>query len=394
MLQRLEAMSSVYKYIDLCSTYRNRNYYPNPADFVAPISYGLSSVSNAFQAQDPIVDGVPSVINVTQAGSTNSMIVLAADSSPITNFYDGLYLQIGTQYRVIQSYDAATQTATINTTPPATPFPGLPPPAGTQYYIRAGIPVYSATLVAPVALGPPNPPPPTATNTQNVVYLGTTSSAIVPSIDGYFTGYYIYFTSGANVGIAALISQYTGLYRAAVLAKALPNVPAVGDAYDILQYTGDNVAPLIYSGTIGFNQPVCYSIELLYLTIPNQLLSSGYGGNLKQYPYLYLYFYNEGNMHADHTLYTNNPNVSSATFKIPVGLNLTTETFFTLKDAKMIQVCKFKPDQPVHFRLVLPDGTPIVFATPDNLSPLPPNPLLQISGCFAIRRIDGEVTRK
>jgi hypothetical protein len=97
-------------------------------------------------------------------------------------------------------------------------------------------------------------------------------------------------------------------------------------------------------------------------------------------------------MHADKVLYTNNPAAQSVLFKIPLGLQLRKETFFTLKDAKMINVAKIKLDQAMRFRLVLPDGSPIVFATPDNVGPNAPNPLLQISATFACRRIDGPQT--
>ena len=358
-------MSNIYKYINLESTYRNRNIYPNPADFVAPVNYGPGSAETVFQALDPISNSTPSFISLTNAGSTVTDIVFSTGST-IPNFYINNYLQIGTEFQTITVYNPLTLTATV-----ANPYSAAPG-AGVTFYVRQAIPVFSSVLVAG--------------SNKNVLNLGPTAS----SIDGAYNGYYVYFRSGANITVSRLIVQYNGTTKLAILGKALPNPVAIGDVFDILQYSEDNFSPLIYSGTIGFNQPVCYSIELLYLTIPNQPLSSGYGGSLDNYPFLYLYLYNEGNSHADHALYTNNPNTQSALFKIPLGLTLRGETFFTLKDAKMIQVVKFKPDQALHFRLVLPDGSPIIFTATDTLSPNAPNPLIQISGTFAIRRIDGE----
>jgi hypothetical protein len=128
------------------------------------------------------------------------------------------------------------------------------------------------------------------------------------------------------------------------------------------------------------------------MTVPNQTLASGYGGTLNNYPYLLLQFYNEGNMHADKVIYSNNPNEQTCLFKIPLGLNLSTETFFTLKDARMIQVVKHKLDQPLRFRLLLPDGEVVTFATSDNVPPEEINPFLQISATFAFRRIDGSLS--
>ena len=310
------------------------------------------------------------------------MIFLNASASTIPNFYVGDYLELipptqpTNEYRMIIAYDAATQMATVKS-----PF-SVAPVLGDTYYIRAAIPVMSSTLAAG--------------SIQNMVNLGPAASGIT----GAYVGYYIYFTGGPNGpsaangnGVAILIVAYDGTTHIATLAKALPNLPLTGDPYDILQYSSDSLYPLIYNGTIGFNQPVCYSIELLYLTIPNQILISGYGGTLNNYPFLYLHLYNEGNQHANHVLYSNNPAAQTALFKIPLGLNLKSETFFTLKDAKMIEVAKIKLDQPMRFRLTLPDGSPIIFQTPDNPSPLPVNPLLQISGTFALRRIDGEISK-
>lgn len=370
--------SGIYKYLDIVSSSRVRSLWPNPSDFVVPVSFGANPASSAFQAQDPIVDGVPveGTPLATQAGSTASDIVLAASSSTIINFYVDDYLQLGTEFQVIASYDPATQTATVKI-----PFTAAPA-AGTTYYLRKAVPITSSTLsVVPAA------------SSANLLNLGLATS----DQEGAYVGQYVYFTSGPNIGVSMLIVQYTthtplGVPgpHLALLSKALPNTPGAADAFDILAYSRDNFSPLIYSGTIGFNQAICYSMELLYLTIPNQVLASGYGGTLDRYPFLYLYLYNEGNSHSDKVLYTNNAYAQSAMFKIPLGLNLKAETFFTLKDAKMINVCKFKPDQAMRFRLVLPDGEPIIFAIADNLSPLSPNPLLQISCTIAIRRIDGD----
>lgn len=362
-------MANIYKYIDLCSQSRIRSQWPNPADFVAPISYGANSATTAFEARDPIVNGVPveNTPSLTQAGSTATSIVLNASSSSLSNYYVHDYLQVGTEFRLITSYNATTQAATVSAAFSAAPV------SGTVYYLRKALPVLSSTLsLAPSPL-----------SNQNVLNLGTAASPI----DSVYVGTFIYFTSGPNIGVSMLIVQYVGSSNMVLLSKALPYYPGTGDAYDILNYTRDNFSPLIYSGTIGSGS-VCYSMELIYLTIPNQLIKSGYGGTLDKYPYLYLYIYNEGNPQSDHVLYTNNSYAQSALFKVPLGLNLKTETFFTLKDAKMIQVCKFKPDQPVHFRLTLPNGEPIIFDTPDNMSPLAPNDFLQISATLAIKRMD------
>lgn len=361
-------MSSVLKYVDVDSSYRNRILYPNPADFVIPVANGPNSALNAFQAFSPVANAYPSSISTTQAGSTTTQIVLNTTASTITNFYVGQYLQIGTQFSIITAYNGTTQTATVST-----PF-SVAPAAGTTYFIRSGIPMISSNLAAG--------------STQILLNLGPSAS----TIDQIYQGTFIYFTSGPNQGVSALIVNYVGSTQQATLGAALPQVPGAADAYDILQYSFDSFSPMIYSGTTGFNQPTCYSVELIHMTVPNQTLASGNGGTLNNYPYLLLQFYNEGNMHADKVIYSNNPNEQTCLFKIPLGLNLSTETFFTLKDARAIQVVKHKLDQPLRFRLTLPNGSPIIFATADNVPPENINPFLQISASFAFRRIDGSLS--
>lgn len=361
-------MGSIMKYLALDSSYRNRVLNPNPADYVAQVSNGPGSALNSFQALSPVADSFPTAVGTTQAGSTTTQIVLAANSSSIVNFYNNLYLQIGTQFSLITAYDPTTQTATVQTA-----F-SVAPPAGTTYYIRGALPTFSSNLVAG--------------STQLVLNLGPSAS----TVNEAYQGYYIYFTSGPNTGTAILIADYNGTTQQATLAKALPFLPGATDAYDILQFSGDSWSPLIYSGTIGFGQPVCYSIELCYLIVPNQTITSGYGGTLNNYPYLDLALYNEGNVHADKVLYSNNPNEQSVLFRVPLGLNINTETFFTLKDAKCIQVVKLKLDQPLRFRVTLPSGDPVVFAVADNIPPENVNPLVQISATFACRRIDGSLS--
>jgi len=361
-------MGSIMKYLCLDSSWRNRINYPNPADYVAQVAYGPGSALNAFQALSPVADSFPTAVGLTQAGSTTTQVVLAANSSTIVNFYNNLYLQIGTQFSIITAYNPTTQTATV-----ATAF-SVPPPAGTTYYIRGALPTLSSNLVAG--------------STQLILNLGLSAS----TVDQAYQGFYIYFTSGPNIGTATLIASYNGTTQQATLAKALAFLPGATDAYDILQYSGDSWSPVIYSGTTGFSQPVCYSIELCYLIVPNQTIISGYGGTLNNYPYLDLALFNEGNQHADKVLYSNNPNEQSVLFRVPLGLNINTETFFTLKDSKCIQVVKLKLDQPLRFRITLPSGDPVIFATADNVPPENVNPLVQISATFACRRIDGSLS--
>lgn len=359
------------RYIDISSEYRNRNMYPNPSDFVVPVSFEQNPVTNPYYAQDPIINAVPFVISTLSANTVSANIVfLNTSSSAIDNFYIDDVIQIGTVYRRITAYNGTTFAATVD----STGFPALPA-AGTTYYLRKAVPLISGTVGAA----------PTTTT------INLNGSGNVSSVTEYYTGKYIYFLPGGSAaGQLGFITSYNGTTKVATLSKPLSSAPTAGDSFEIDEITRDNLTPLLYSGSQGFNQSICYTMDLLYITIPNILTLSGYGGTLDKYPFLYLHMYNEGAvMRSDGVLYSNNIAAKGATFKIPLGLNLRQETFFCLKDAKCIQTVKFKPDLPIRFKLTLPNGETVKFSTADNFSPYEPNPLVQISATFAIRRMDG-----
>ena len=367
-------MTSTYKYIDISSTFRNRNLYPSPSNFVLNVSGSKNVSMNPLQSEDPIVKGVPSASGYTTAVSTPVMVTLSANASALNNFYTDDYVQLGSEYGLITLYDGTTKVAIISNS-----FVGIYP-VGTPYNIRGQLPILTSSIGAfPLS-------------TENLINLGPLAS----NINNTYTGMFIYFITGIAQGKVVQITNYNGATNIATLRKPLSDCgpPSFGDIYEILQFTENNSYPLIYPGTIGFSQPVGYAIELLYLIIPNVSIKSAYGGTFSNYPYLYVTLFNDGNMHTGQTLYSNNPAASKALFKIPIGLNLKQEIFFTLRDAKQIQVVKFVPDQALRFSINFPNGEPVIFETPDNLSPLAPNPFLQISATFAIRRLDGEIVGK
>lgn len=355
--------SSIYKYIDIDSSYRNRNKYPKQSDFVIPVTYVSQQSSNVNNAQDPVSLAYPFDSGNTQAGSTTTNIVLSAVSSNIQNYYANAYLGLQNEYAMITSYDSVTKIATTSTA-----FT-VAPPINTPYTLRYELPIFTSTI----GVG----------STQLSVNLGVSAT----SIDNFYTGKFIYLTSGTNSGESRLIVSYNGTTKNAMLVTNLPFVPLLGDTFEILQYSKDNYTPMLYNSTLGFNNAVCYSIELLYVTIPNQITKNSPGGPLDSYPYFYVALYNEGNNHSDSILFSNNSNARMALFRCPMPLTLSTELFFTLKDSKCIQVVKFKPDSDLRFKILLPNGEPINFQQNDTVSPALPNPKLQISASFSIRRI-------
>ena len=125
-----------YKYLDIDSTYRNRKDYPNPFDFVIPITYPGRDSTTA-TALDPVIDAIPYTgstdppgTNQTGVSADASNITLDPQESTIDNFYINSVLEISGEYRTITSYNGTTFVATVSS-----PFSSTPV-AGTVYYTR------------------------------------------------------------------------------------------------------------------------------------------------------------------------------------------------------------------------------------------------------------------
>lgn len=362
----------VYKYLDIDSTYRNRNNYPNPNNFVIPITYPGRN-STAATAIDPIVDAIPYTAsslppgsNVTQAGSTTTVIVLGVNETDIDNFYVNVVLEISGEFRTISSYDGTTKTATVTVA-----YSG-PPGAGVVYYTRKIQPFFVGTVAAV--------PAPTTT---------TFALAGGPSlINNIYSNSYVRFTSGVNSGLVFLISSYVGLTNVVTLSSPMPNPPGAGDALELDSFSRDNASTLVYAGTVSnAGQNAYYEIELCWLSVPNLILGVGYGGELDRYPYVYVSLYNEGRRLYNQPMFSNNPNSTLALFKVPVNEYFGDTSFLTLKDSKTKQVVRFETNQDIRFTITLPDGTVVEYAEPDTVSPLEPNPFTQVNALFAFRKL-------
>jgi hypothetical protein len=358
-----------YKYLDIDSTYRNRHNYPNPNDFVIPITYPGRD-STAATSIDPVVGAIPYTgstdppgTNVTQVSSDTSHITLDPQEINIDNYYINSVLEIAGEFRIITHYDGTTKIATLSL-----PFSVLPS-NGTVYFTRKIQPFFVGTIVS-------QPLP-----TSNTFALDPLAS----SIDNVYTNSYVRFTSGANSNLVRRVTQYIGNSRLITISGNLPNVPILGDRMELDSFSYDNAGALLYSGNQG--NSTYYEIDLIWLSVPNQILGVGYGGTLDRYPYVYVRLFNEGNRLTNQAMYSNNPNSPFVLFKVPVNQYFGNTSFITLADAKTKQVVRFDPVSDIRFVVTLPDGEIIKFANDDSLSPLSPDPFLQVNALFSIKRM-------
>lgn len=364
------------RYLEVNSTYRDRTQFPNPAKFDIPLSQ--SKFTNGRTAIDPILDAYPfyPVFGTplpTFSGGTALNPILDVNASVINNFYINDILEDVTlgEFRKIIFYDGTTQTVTLESA-----FSGGWA-AGDTFQIRHGIPIESGALTG---------------GTNNTFTLPLTSSII----DNYYNqngnSNYIFITSGAAVGDVRRIINYVGATRIGTVTPSFSAPVAAADTYEILNFTRDNVNQMDYRGSsLAQQNECCYEISLLNLILPNETLYAGNGGLPSFFPYFYVSLDTESNATSgstNNTIYSNNPNARRALFRCPVDDIQTPllSPFIIIHSDDMKQTVKFKPNSNLRFEVFLPNGE--AFQTrPDNLSPLRPDEMLQISALFEIRKI-------
>lgn len=233
----------------------------------------------------------------------------------------------------------------------------------------------------------------------------------------FYNGSFIRFVDGVNAGITCRIVNYTGNLTVkpgtgipqTPFHPAIPAVPLVpytvtincdkgvnltqplaGDRYEILQFSRDNAVPFTYTGSLVSQQEmVCYEISLINLILPNITLESG--GRSAFYPYFYVELQNISSASAGNKdiIYSNNPNAKRMLFRAPISdtTNPLTSPFVKIRGDGMVQTVKFKPNDSFRFGVYLSSGEPFETVEKDRYSPSVPNPLVQISAVFSLKRL-------
>ncbi len=349
-------------------------------------------ISNTLAAADRL--------GLTTSTGTSS-INLSATANADNDFFIGGTIRITSGIAVglerqIVGYVGATQLATFS---PPFPFIVL---TGASYEIT--MPRQSRRIVKYV-------------NSSGGVVSGGTTFVLLPSqesdIDQYYRGLYIVVGTDIRLitGYDVATDPITGLVlsRTAKVVNAftIPIVPgtpyeirsgmvdplftssiALQD-YCILPFTSDNLVPFIYTGSLN-TQPnlVCYDIELINLVLPNEILDSGRGGRIANYPYLYVEISNisAASGATNNSIWSNNPNSTRSVFRCAVEdvSNPLTSPFIKLNGRGMTQTLKFQPNDDLRFAVRLPNGDLFRTLEPESFGPNRPNPKIQISALFGL----------
>jgi hypothetical protein len=222
----------------------------------------------------------------------------------------------------------------------------------------------------------------------NTIQAGTTVSdiVIVPTIGMSYVGSFIRVLN-TNL-IRRIISFAVATAR---VSPAFPAIPA--GAYEILQFSYDNESYLTFNNSFAaIREAVCYDVSLVNIVLPNFVLNSSMGSRAIFYPYIYVQWQSEKNSDRQgvNSITSNNPNATRMLFRALV--NDSTETdrspFVRLDGNGMIQRIKLDPQGSYTFSVHLPDGSLFQTIAPERYSPLPPNPLVQISAIFSFQRVE------
>lgn len=432
------------QYIHLDSAYRNRTRFPLPSSFIVPIASNNSIYNpSAIQAEDPISNAYPVYLFTGQSanrgpeafnGGTHVLPILNIGASTVDGFYNGYNIfdiTLG-ENRLILNYIGSTQTVVLDhpfsltwadtdtytiTDPSTASTIHLQPQAIDINNFYNGMYIYDRTINQFRVITSYNGDLRTASLQSPFVGWAITNSYDVRSMpfdesgllvaasqltvtlpitassrNEFYTGKFLYITTGAAAGQSRIISSYNGTTRVATLVPpGLSPVPVPGDTYEILQYSRDNSCPLLYSGSVLSQQEtVNYEVELITLDIPNKEIITPNGSVLSYYPYIIVELSNDTATggYGRSVLYSNNPNTIRATFIVSITdvNDPNTTQFLSLSSNGMKQTMRFKPNDNLRFSVKLPSG--ILFNVgPDTVSPLPPNPDIQISAVFSIKRI-------
>ena len=431
--------SKAYLHID--SSYRNRNTYPLASSFVVPISQNYNEYTpSAVYSSDPVSLAAPQYIFSGQSlvtaptafnGGTNTLPTLNVAASNLDNYYNGYnlvdvtigqtrqilgyagssqtvtldhpfsgtwastdlyvlsdpstasvvqfqpggslvsnayagkYLKDETlnQYRLITRYDGTTRTATLDS-----PYTGW---AINNIYSVRGVPSEEQGLITGV--------------TANTVTLAVTSSGE----NEHYTGKFMYFGSGALQGQTRIIVAYNGSTKVATLNQYFSVLPAIGNIYEILPFSYDNVYPLQYTGSVLSQQETTnYEIQLISLQLPNKLLVTSPGSRITYYPYVFVDIANDtAPSMSKNGIFSNNPSAQKAVFIVPItDVQDPDSAQFLSLTSDMVQTMRFKPNDNLRFSVSLPNGV-LYNVGSDMYSPLPVDPTIQITAVFSIRRV-------
>lgn len=419
---------------EFVSTHRNRSVWPNPCLFEVPWSGTGQSVG--LNAGDPVSNQVPELvwtgqnifINVVVVSQNNNSVIVTASTnsfSRIPNYYQGAIFNAPPSFRIdgykfigqsggldyvkldVKNYTSQVGTATIQVANiPNTVYI----PAGSNLVNSyVGKYLYNETLGQSTVITDYDPefhkviaaiPSNWSTTDKydirnqlpaigNFAIIGTGNTTNTIDLTGIGTvitpGDFIRIVSNEHI---VMITNYDTTTNLATISPSLSTALVSGAIIELLVQTSDNYKTLSYAGTnIGQNEQVSYDVSLVSATLPNVPIKNGVGGYGVDYPFLYIEFYDTHHPSQNNLCSNNHSNKSYFKITTPIGqVNERNEKFTKFTGDLSVKTIRFRPTS--NFRIVwrLPSGEEIKFDEQDTQSPHAPNPKLQTSVKFNLKR--------
>lgn len=438
------------KFIDIDSTYRNRNQYPNPGDFIVKsTTTNACGEINGITAEDPVLNSYPihifkgDVITTTSSfvGGISSKPILdaSANPNPDVNYRGALLVNTTlTQSCYIEVYDTITHVAYLGPegfseafqstdnytiTDPSTPSRIFY--SGGSYLDNAyvGYYLYDATInetrpiveydgnISTIVIDPPFSGAWQIDDLYEIrkdpnVYMRTITYEITqntimienPPSANDLIGKFVRITqiNSPLYNTVVRIKEYNKSTNIATVTPSFPPPASISPTtypievpttYEVLFFSYDNQYFINMVSNCRLERGL-YEIELRSIILPNMTVLTGYGGRLVSYPYIYVEF---GNLYGsvNNILISNNPHSQKAIFKVPIYdiQSKSNSNFLKIDRTNMPQLIHFNPYDDYQFRVIMPNGE-LFIIKPDTMSPLPPNPDLQISVTFKVTKIN------
>lgn len=409
------------KYLELDSTYRNRQKWPLQSIFEA------NTLRNVLE-HDPISDAAPitswagntvTKVAIVVSGTSTTLTISASNLHYIENYYRnapvtplGLciasYCYLGSNQAMLtfnEHFVPLTVGSSITIVDPTNlglnqVFVPTARPI-SNYYV--GQLLYDETIelyslitsfnaaIGCVTVAAPIPGwaasdnfcirtlPPLATDT-----VGVSSTPGLINVSTATEGSFIRLLPDYTASLLGEINRIVHVDNNSQLATVYPQFSTIitpGRRYELLPFTTIGYSQLSYSGSqheLGNS-----TVKLLSLLVPNKLLVVGYGATPRDYPYLYVRL-TPGDTTTPNVNCSNNPHARFALFRATTTATDTNSLFTRYTGDGARAPVRFRVDSSFTFQVTLPNGQALIYHESDTLSPHRPDPLLQISASFEV----------
>lgn len=343
---------------------------------ILPNTWGVALNAEAAYEIRP-VQAVTGLVNTLAASGATTLVLDSGNTAP-DDYYNGGVITVTTESgditRAITDYVNSTNTITIGSSW------GVSVAAGSPYKIT----------------GYPRPEGDFAISASTSTTVTLTGGS---SVDDFYNGKWLRITDATlpDSGTDAYTSIYNEVYRiidyvgstgVLTISGNFSSVPNTSNnTVEIYEYE-ENFRGLKYPGRQS-RQAICYQVSLEKLTLPTGLIERNSSGDsstvtITQLPYVIVEFYSHNNP-AHHPIITNNPNISKATFIVPMDVRTTSsDGAFTYVDSSMKQLIKFQNGDSLTFRVLTPEGEVLTYVNADYSSPYPPLWFRQVNALFGL----------